>query len=406
MSWRDDLQPASIGGVPIHVEGGEGTFGRRIQNHGYPLRDKSYPEDLGGTESEFTLQAFLLGDDLKKQRDSLIEVLQKEGVHVLVHPRLGAIKVRVGKCRWTFRKNNVEQFSIPCYRDDGNNEPQLRTGTVAAVREKKFTALEAVKQSFNSRFTLDNLPDFVGAENALVITDAFNKVKSVTQSINAGTQTIAGISRTIDGTISGITQQLNSPLTLISSVTGLVNQVISLPNSVSNVMSSYRQINSYWQSVDPVPSTTPSRQQQAQNQTALQTLFTATTAVETVSRITEMSDAVEVTSNEESPFDSADQAHAVRDELVADLSAIAQTADDEVYRAVKALQVALVQHVNAHGNNLPRVKTVQYNNTLPALVIAHQVHGNALRESDLVTRNNLAHPLFIEAGTELEVLNG
>jgi prophage DNA circulation protein len=54
--------------------------------------------------------------------------------------------------------------------------------------------------------------------------------------------------------------------------------------------------------------------------------------------------------------------------------------------------------------NLRRV--VSYNNktTLPALVIAYKVYGDATRDIDIITRNNLPDPGFVSAQL-LEVLD-
>ena len=42
--------------------------------------------------------------------------------------------------------------------------------------------------------------------------------------------------------------------------------------------------------------------------------------------------------------------------------------------------------------------------TLPALVIAHQVHADATRENEIIKRNAITHPGFVQAGYALEVL--
>lgn len=42
--------------------------------------------------------------------------------------------------------------------------------------------------------------------------------------------------------------------------------------------------------------------------------------------------------------------------------------------------------------------------TMPALLIAHRVYGDARRADDIVSRNRIAHPGFVSGGQVLEVL--
>ncbi|WP_171555545.1 DNA circularization N-terminal domain-containing protein, partial [Shigella sonnei] len=72
INWRDNLYDASFRGVPFSVESDEGSFGRRVQVHEYPNRDKPYTEDLGRATRRLTINAYLVGDDYAEQRDRLI----------------------------------------------------------------------------------------------------------------------------------------------------------------------------------------------------------------------------------------------------------------------------------------------------------------------------------------------
>lgn len=56
--WRDRLRDASFRGVPFSVEDDEGSFGRRVQVHEYPNRDKPFTEDLGRATRRMTINAY------------------------------------------------------------------------------------------------------------------------------------------------------------------------------------------------------------------------------------------------------------------------------------------------------------------------------------------------------------
>ncbi|MEN4843378.1 DNA circularization N-terminal domain-containing protein, partial [Pantoea agglomerans] len=79
MSWNDNLQDASLRGIAFKVDSDEATFGRRVQVHEYPNRDKPWAEDLGRATRRFSVQAYLIGDDFFEQRNRLIEAIEKPG---------------------------------------------------------------------------------------------------------------------------------------------------------------------------------------------------------------------------------------------------------------------------------------------------------------------------------------
>ena len=95
MTWREELLPASFRGVPFEVEGDSGSFGRRVQVHEYPQRDKPWTEDLGRATRAFEITAFLIGPDYLQQRDDFIAALETEGPGILVHPWYGELTVNV-----------------------------------------------------------------------------------------------------------------------------------------------------------------------------------------------------------------------------------------------------------------------------------------------------------------------
>ncbi|HAW0191952.1 TPA: DNA circularization protein, partial [Escherichia coli] len=92
INWRDNLYDASFRGVPFSVESDEGSFGRRVQVHEYPNRDKPYTEDLGRATRRLTINAYLVGDDYAEQRDRLITAIETAGPGTLIHPQFGEMQ--------------------------------------------------------------------------------------------------------------------------------------------------------------------------------------------------------------------------------------------------------------------------------------------------------------------------
>lgn len=79
MSWRDNLRPASFGGVRFHTRDRKDAGGHRIKNHEYPKRDINFPEEMGRATRKWSVDAYLVGDDYMSGRDALIRACKRHG---------------------------------------------------------------------------------------------------------------------------------------------------------------------------------------------------------------------------------------------------------------------------------------------------------------------------------------
>jgi prophage DNA circulation protein len=91
-SWFQQLQPGSWRGVGFVLDAGDTVAGRRVAIHEYPYRDEAWAEDLGKLPRRFSVQAFMVGDDVYQQRDAMIAACEQAGPGTLVHPTLGSIQ--------------------------------------------------------------------------------------------------------------------------------------------------------------------------------------------------------------------------------------------------------------------------------------------------------------------------
>jgi prophage DNA circulation protein len=406
MGWQDDLQKCSFRGVEFHVEGGDGRMGRRIITHEYALRDEPYIEDNGAAANQFTLEAFILGDDLRAKREALISALNQPGAGVLIHPRLGTLSVFVGEVRWSHDKTNRERFSIPFHKEGKNQNPTQTIDTAGVVNDRANSVLNTAQDTFEDGFSVDGWPGYVADKAGELWTDGLSSMRKLNNIGNAASSPLANIALLIDGTMGNISTLVNKPRSLAGSAVGLIQQFLGLDTRLDSLMNGYRSLDTLWSDPEPIPTTTPSRIQQLNNQNTTKQFVSTVALTETIKRVTDISSAINVTDNSQSPFASVIEANAVRVELTTRINQIALTADDAMYNALINLRNSFVAHMSAHGQSLPRTSTVQYQNTLPSLVIAQRLYGSVALEADLVSRNRLAKPLYIRAGTALEVLNG
>ncbi len=448
MSWRDQLQPASFRGVKFHVESSQGRIGRRNKAWTYPKRDKPWVEDLGRRQREFSIEAFVIGNDYMAARDALIAAVEKEGAGELIHPYLGALKVNVSdECVWreTTKDGGMAVFTLVFVEAGERQFPTTQIDSQSVIEAAVNGGLSAVQQQFNDQFTVARLPQFVAD-------DAFASVRSGLDLVRKGARIFSAAQRRdLFGLLD--TLDLNLP-TLVTDGLQLAGDIVTAQQLVSSLFSDSgraqltgttntaeigsaatdfiaaqldidNQITGTFAELPAIPLTTATRQQQADNRQAVQDLFAVSATLLAAQSIVTQSQALAVSSNAESPFDSYDHAIAVRDQLIAQLDALAEldTTGDPLYLSIREVQTELQRHIDAHGYTLERVvritppeavtsdsavRTLKNSPlvSLPSLAIAHRFYGTGERADDLVRRNKIRHPGFVPAGAELEVLNG
>lgn len=364
MSWREDLQPASLRGAPFYVESAEGTHGRRVQIHEYPLRDKPWSEDLGRRAREFNIEGYVLGDDYRVARDALLTEIEKPGPAALVHPYYGNLQVVVTEFRIrenASREGGMARFSISCAEAGELVLPTVTADTQGRVNTLADAAQLSVADDFSDQFTIDDQPGWVVDEAAALL-----------DIVDSGLPAAAGRLRDL----------MALPKRLAFEVTSRIDRLRGL-----------RSLFGFGDRFQPVTVSTPSRRAQAVNQASIINLVERAALVS------------EVRASAQNSFVSRDQAVTTRDDLAERLDLAMETASDPVCLALGDLRVAMVRDLTERAADLRRIQTHTPAATLPALVVAHQLYGDANREAEVVARNAVVHPGFLTGGQALEVLS-
>ncbi|MFP1742522.1 DNA circularization protein [Lonsdalea quercina] len=217
MSWIDNLHDASLRGVKFKISGDEAQFGRRVQVHEYPNRDKPYSEDLGRATRHFSVEAYVIGDDFMEQRNRLIQEIEKEGPATLIHPYYGEMSITINEparishandegrmCRIAFSFVEAGELSFPT--------AGLATGKKLA---SSVSWLDECIESAMEAFGLDGLPDFI---NDGVLDDASTMMDFVTDAF-----------KYVDAGVTAAARLMNGDLTVLlgsgSSAMNFVNRL-------------------------------------------------------------------------------------------------------------------------------------------------------------------------------------
>lgn len=402
MAWRDNYRAATFRGVGFFVSTADSTHGRRQAVHETAQRDVPYTEDLGRKAREFNITGYLLGKEYDVARETLIAACEQAGPGVLVHPYRGELTV---VCRGLTVSESTEEggkctLSITFLEAGEVSFPSAKVDSVNAISKKSGEVSDTARHDFASTFTTKGYPAFV-AEAAVTELQAFSEYLGAKQ---IGSQAF------------DLVQQ---PLELARQVVGAVDSMRAAfgGRALNALIGLYDQYDAFVDGKElsrTVRSLTPSRQRMASNTQALGSLIRhAAIAQASMAAVVTQTTVIipngfgggTDTTSAPAVYDSYDAALAVRTELADRLDDESEATDDDfVYVALTGLRTAVMQAVPSAEHDLPRLARYVPRQTLPSLLVAYQLYGDAARELDIVTRNDPRRPGFLTGGQQLEVL--
>lgn len=386
MSWHSRFQQGRFRGVPFLIQGHEHSGGRRLALHEYPLRDAPYAEDLGRKAREWSIELYVLGADYMAARDKLIEAFEKQGPGTLTHPYLGLrqVAVREYRLRESTREGGLATFSVTFVEAGPAQEPDAQADTAGAVGDAANTAETSAIADFAKRFSVDGLPDLHLAEVEAELG-----------------RTLDGLTDIVGDVTGPIAAEIRAPVNMGTAIVAAMGKIKTVATEPLRALKLYETLFTAGNASPAVPTTTATREQQAQTTQALH-LLTQRAAILGAARASAEADYASLND----ALDARDRLLAAIDTQIETTDVVAGTSiDDDTYQAFAALRVALAEDLLIRGGKLPRVTRYTPPATLPALVIAHRLYGDATRAAEIVTRNKIRHPLFVPGGQALEVLN-
>lgn len=411
MTWRDNYRPASFRGVVFFVEKADSTHGRRQAVHEHAQRDVPYTEDLGRKAREFSVSGYLIGLEYQVQRDELIKACETAGPGVLVHPYRGEMTVECrglgvgesaadgGMCMVTLTFLEAGEASYPAAKVD----------TVNAISAKGNAVTDAAGKGLVSDFLTTGFPAYVAEAAASGLADIGEFMSAPGINLAGELQAASDFYQQAKDLASDAFSLVQQPLQMVSRIQSLIGSVRSaFGNNSLNMLTGLfdRSTTSYTGST-----ATPSRRQQATN-------FTTMNAYVRQAAIAEAAKAAVVTqvpvvtaggltqiSTKPTVYDSYQSAIKVRDDLVERIDTESETTpSDELYVALSDLRTSVVQAVPSPDQDLARIVQYSPRETLPALLVAYRLYGDAGRSDEIAARNSPRHPGFLIGGTPLEVL--
>jgi prophage DNA circulation protein len=393
--WRDKLRPASFRGVRFLVDQVAVEGGRRGPDHEFPDREEPYAEDTGRKQRKWDFDGYLVGADYFAAKNKLITALEKKGSGDLIHPYYGKKKV---VCR---------SFTVTETAGSG--------GFVKfSMKFVEAGQLLFPKAGSDRAFLVGLAGSLLGTAAATALTDAFSVadqaqfvVDSATDKLLAVTDRLESISAGITGAADPLAEFAFAVRNLAASVEDLVLSPVALASNIGDAFgllfaaadpdiafTSARTFFSFGDDDPTIPDTTATRTQQRANSAALNAYVKTVAVVGAANAAVEMS------------YKSVEDATAVRDALADTLDDLMETVtDDNLFSALQEMRAQVVNAVPGDTQNLAHISELILPATMPSLVLAYDLYGNVDDEQDLIDRNEVRHPAFIQGGKVLEVLD-
>ncbi|QDH35856.1 DNA circularization N-terminal domain-containing protein [Porphyrobacter sp. YT40] len=411
MSWREQYQQGSFRGAAFRTEAEERLGGRRVVAHEFPGRDDPVTEDLGARAKQFSIDCHVIGADFIAQRDALLTALEAAGPGLLVHPQYGRMMAVVFdySCSHSTEEGGIARFRIT-FGEAG--QAVAAPAAAAAGHETAVaadTVIEEAPEEFEDRFSIKEAASFV-EEAAAEIVKGMGEVSQLAAGLRGG---VGPALRAFEAGLSflpaNVQSLLRAPLSLALSVTGLVLAVSALGGGGRRTRLQSLEMMVDWQPPEmEAPVRTPQRALEEANRNALTHLFRVVSAAELVRTAGALD------------YPSYDEAIAVRDSIAARLDRLALEAadrgEDAAAEAFDRLRRALARDIASRGASLARVYQLRLSASEPALVLAHRIYGGETdrrareavtleaRAAAVVARNRIAHPSFVPAGVDIELL--
>jgi prophage DNA circulation protein len=417
MTYRTEFakNPGSFRGVPFFTPSSEREGGRRGTVTEYPNSDAHRTQDLGLMVQRFMVTAWVIGPEYHITRDRLIAALEMPGAGPLVHRFHGRMdaKVEPGK---TFRVTETQDeggkavFSIPFIRAVAA-EPIYASNTAQAVRNaankaKSFSLTAFVNQLDTSGF------DEVRAEIFERMQDANNALTDVNNRVSGALATptqIAGMIQTFGNNLATliatptrIGELADGLYAITEAIFGVIIQAgealradarLPFEQAAEAQVQARKVIGLNRQSRAQLAALLAGLKSTASdNDRVIFTLLAEAAAVEAARAAVDL------------PYDSRDTATETREDLTAALGALANSGDDDAYASLTDLRVELTRHLSRTAGELPQVITYTPARTLPSMLIAHLIYGDARRCEEIVARNGLRHPGFVPGAFPIKVL--
>lgn len=413
----------SFRGVPFFVASHQFGTGRRIAVHEYPNLDDPFNEDMGRVSRSVSLEAYLLGEDVRAQLERILQAMEREGAGSLVHPYLGTKTARCTACQVQESATEKRRVGLslsfvldpdirptPVVLTDARSAAQLAAKSAKSATASRFARVFTLAKASAATVdaavkTTEHLLDQVAtARESMRQAAAYvSKLGQIRQNLAlllmAPGDFAARVQDLLTTAEDAVLPSGTSSTRRVTYATTGSTAVVASPDPSSLLarvqLSEALAMSQAGADLAVVPNQTASeRRLQASNQRELVALFQQSATFDLAekligAKITSVDDASDLQNSVDAAFENV----------------LSTTEDPEVYQLSQDAQAAALSYLRETSADLAVVLTTTPARTVPSLVLSFEVYGTHTRADDIVARNGIQHPGFLPGGQPLEILS-
>lgn len=388
----DKLRVASFKGVEFQYQDSTIDGGRKTVTHEYPDSRIRYVEDLGKLEKTFAITAIVDNNTSYTDRDILIDVLEEEGIGVLIHPEYGTHNVALKGYSVNNNINNlgISTFNLTFEVAEQNRFPQSTKGNKGFLSGLKTRLLGQNEAAFDEAW-----------ESVKNKKQQFDSAVATTKSVSREMQRVSAV---IEGAVDGINDYVTTLNELVDDATALVQTPSDLSaklrTAFDNLEVAYNNSQDVFTVVqgmfgfdqrDRNSSGQSTQQQQIKNNQDQLNNFVNAAALAT---------AYNAAAN--IAYTNFDQVNTVNTSLEDGFAALPTNLDRDVFQDLLDMRVETSTILTNLAISLPRVTTFK-TNKVSLNVLSYSLYGSLERKNDVRDLNQFIDTSRIDG--EIKILS-
>lgn len=407
MTWREELEEASLDGVQFYYQNHKTSGGRKKVITEIPDSDVDFHQDKGRKPYRFQMSAHLVGPNYHVDRNDLVEVLNRSGPKDFVHPYFGSFTVELDEQGYSFEESVDEggfvSFSFtlvenglgyPTVSDPSDLQVVSQAAAVqnAVVEETPFDIIDAIGDVF------DAVQD--------AIFEATSFVQDINNTVNSIINQPSKIDAAIDAFESQISQLMNTPQQLIGNLKDIVSSINNLINNFdfdteederrmkTAIYSTVEDAMNFQVKAKATVTPTPQNKIEQDSKNAVVYAVKATYLSGFCTNLVSIN------------IESSDEALQLATLVSSYFQILAEDplTTPVLYEELLTLRTAIVNYLTYLAKNTPAVQLYTPPATTVALVLAYELLGDSKRSEELIDENNIFNPSFVMGGRELRYI--
>lgn len=391
--------------IPIRIDSGSVSGGRKTSKKEFPNRDTQTIEDLGLRPRTYNLQIVIApltaqegGTTDTKQgyfeyRDAIIAAIEDKGTGALIHPLYGRIENIVAttySLNEDFSDFGRSRLNVTFEVSNDTGIPRQTVTALSQLAQANTVVNEAVSADILDRFDVtakfkNNFSDAADKINSIVetATNATSFLGAASDKINEFNSFIGELSSDINGLVT-------NPLSLSISITNLFSNVNGLFGTSENTLKALEGFYGFGSGdEDNIRPTTAGRIQRKDNRAVLNGAINASTLG--YSYIS----AAQIT------FDNARDIEQVADDLDVQYQLVVTSGSSPaVISAVTDMRVTAQQFFDEQKDIVKQITQVNVYTT-PARIISYQYYGESTSADQIIALNDISDVSFVDGTVEI-----